>query len=289
MSLITTSNVLLRSGDTQARPHAHRGSRAAPAPAEACAARDLCVVLHDVAPARWEACQRVLALARQVAEDCGAVLPLTLLVVPRMHDDCALPARYLRWLHRMAAQGHELALHGLTHRDDGPPARSLREHLLRRHYTAGEGEFAALSHDEAAERLAQGRAWGKALGFTMPGFVAPAWLMSPPSLQAVAEAGFTHTCTLTEVLALPGLQALRAPSLVFSTRAGWRRQLSRVWNTRLAQREREARLLRLELHPGDADHADIVRCWTRLLADALRHRVPVRLGDAALLARRLGA
>lgn len=289
MSLITTANVLLRSTDAQAGPHLHRGPQGLPPAAEACAARDLCVVLHDVSPARWEACQRVLAHARQVAEDCGVALPLTLLVVPRMHDDCTMPARYLRWLHRMAAQGHELALHGLTHRDDGPPARSLREHLLRRHYTAGEGEFAALAHDEAAAHLAQGQAWAKALGFTMPGFVAPAWLMSPPSLQAVAQAGFTHTCTLTEVLALPGLQALRAPSLVFSTRAGWRRQLSRLWNTQLAHRERDARLLRLELHPGDADHAHIVRCWTGLLAEALRHRVAVRLGDAALLARRMGA
>ena len=159
MSLITTANVLLRSTDAQAGPHLHRGPQGLPPAAEACAARDLCVVLHDVSPARWEACQRVLAHARQVAEDCGVALPLTLLVVPRMHDDCTMPARYLRWLHRMAAQGHELALHGLTHRDEGPPARSLREHLLRRHYTAGEGEFAALAHDEAAAHLAQGQAW----------------------------------------------------------------------------------------------------------------------------------
>ncbi len=260
-----------------------------PAPRrEACSARDLCVVLHDVAPARWEGCQRVLAHVRRCADQAGIELPLTLLVVPRMHGDAALPARYLRWLHGMAAAGHELCLHGLTHRDDGPPPRGLRDYLLRRHYTADEGEFAALTQAEALARLREGRAWAKALGLTMNGFVAPAWLMNPASLSAVAKAGFKHTCTLTEVIALPQRQALQAPSLVFSTRAGWRRQLSRAWNTHLAGRARDARLLRLELHPGDADHADILRCWTDLLTQALRSRVPLRLGEAAMLARRLG-
>jgi predicted deacetylase len=252
-----------------------------------CSGRDLCVVLHDVSPARWDGCQRVLAELRRCADAAGVALPLTLLVVPRMHGNAALPARYLRWLHGMARDGHELCLHGLTHRDEGPPPRSLRERLLREHYTAREGEFAALPQAEAAARLREGRAWAQALGLPMDGFVAPAWLMSPGSLKAAAALGFRHTCTLTQVIALPRRQVLPAPSLVFSTRAPWRRLLSRAWNGQLAWRARDARLLRLELHPGDADHADILRCWTRLLMRALRDRMPVRLGEAAMLARRL--
>jgi len=121
----------------------------------------LSVVLHDVSPARWQGCVRVLGELCRCANDAGVVLPLTLLVVPHMHGDTALPTRYLRWLHGMAEAGHELALHGLTHRDEGPPLRGLRDYLLRRHYTAGEGEFAALSHAEALRRLewvARGRA-----------------------------------------------------------------------------------------------------------------------------------
>lgn len=254
---------------------------------ETCAARDLCVVLHDVSPAHWDGCQRVLGEVRRCADRAGVALPLTLLVVPRLHDDATVPARYLRWLHGMAGAGHELALHGFTHRDDGPPPRGLRDYLRRRHYTAGEGEFAALSHEQAVARLSAGRAWARALGLPMEGFVAPAWLMSPPALDAVADAGFGHTCTLNQVIALPQRQALRAPSLVFSTRAAWRRQASLLWNTALARRARHARVLRLELHPGDGDHPDVMRCWSRLLADALRTRVPVRLGEAAMLARRL--
>ncbi|RZL40680.1 MAG: DUF2334 domain-containing protein [Rubrivivax sp.] len=274
----------MRIAERQGRP-TRRTARMPPA--EACSARDLCVVLHDVSPARWEGCRRVLAELDRCAAQAGVPLPMTLLVVPHMHGDLALPPAYLRWLYSLQQAGHELALHGLTHRDEGPPPRSLRERLLRHVYTASEGEFAALSRHEAAERLHQGRAWARALGLPMQGFVAPAWLMSAGSLQAVADAGFGHTCTLTEVIALPHGQALKAPSLVFSTRSGWRRQLSLAWNTQLAHRARDARLLRLELHPGDADHPAILRCWSGLLRQALKHRVPLRLAEAAVLARRL--
>ncbi|PTT78901.1 DUF2334 domain-containing protein [Pelomonas sp. HMWF004] len=279
-------------GATAARGGGLRASAAAgPAPVslDTCSTRHLCVVLHDVAPSRWAACQRVLDAVHRCEQHAGVALPLTLLVVPRMHGDTRMPAAYLRWLHGMGAAGHELALHGLTHRDEGPPLRGLRDYLMRRHYTAGEGEFAALGHAEALARLHEGCAWAQALGLRMPGFIAPAWLLSPPSLQAVADAGFTHTCTLTQVIALPDRQTMPAPSLVFSTRSAWRRRLSLAWNTRLAQRHRHTRLLRLDLHPGDSDPVDVLRCWRGLLTEALRTRAPMRLDEAAMLARRLEA
>ena len=279
----TVDRLAWRLAGKQHRPAA-RGAK--PQPAEACSARDLCVVLHDVSPARWEGCQRVIAELQRCAEQAGVHLPLTLLVVPHMHGDAALPAPYLRWLYAMQRAGHELVLHGLTHRDEGPPPGGLRERLLRHVYTAGEGEFAALPQAEAAQRLSAGRAWARALGLPMQGFVAPAWLMSPGTLQAAADAGFGHTCTLTEVIALPQGQALAAPSLVFSTRAAWRRGLSLLWNRWLARRSRHARLLRLELHPAAADFPAVRRCWTGLLREALAHRVPLRLAEAAVLARR---
>ncbi|KQV89449.1 DUF2334 domain-containing protein [Pelomonas sp. Root1237] len=249
------------------------------------AAGAVCVVLHDVSPARWDGCLRVLAELRRCASHAGVRLPLSLLVVPRMHGNAEVPPRYLRWLRGMAGAGHELLLHGLTHSDEGPPLRGLGDYLLRRHYTAGEGEFAALSHPQAMQRLREGRTWAGDHGLPMDGFVAPAWLLAPPALQAVADAGFRHTCTLTEVIALPHRHVLPAPSLVFSTRTAWRRGLSLAWNSLQARRAREAPLLRLELHPGDADHRAVVRCWTRLLDEALRTRTPLRLAEAAQMAR----
>lgn len=284
-----TPRIAPRPGRHGAAPPSRGRGAATRALPEACSARDLCVVLHDVSPSRWAACRRVIDEVQRCASQAGATLPLTLLIVPRMHGDPALPSAYVQWLRAMQSAGHELVLHGLTHRDDGPPPRSLRERWLRHLYTAGEGEFAALSQAEAAARLSKGRAWACSLGLRMDGFVAPAWLMSPGSLSAVAAAGFGHTCTLTTVIALPQGQVLRAPSLVFSTRAGWRRLASRLWNTLLARRARGARLLRLELHPADADHPDVLQCWRRLLLQALQQRVPVRLAEAAVLARRLAA
>lgn len=242
--------------------------------------RRLCVVLHDVAPARWGGCLRVLHAAGEVAAEAGRALPLTLLVVPRWHGDASTPPAYRRWLQRLHRLGHELALHGLTHRDDGAPPRGWRQTLLRRHYTAGEGEFAALGADEAAQRIAAGRAWAAAQALPVTGFVPPAWLASPAALDAVADAGFAYTATLTRLLALPARRALAAPALVFSTRSAWRRVLSLAWNRARARRHAAAPLLRLELHPDDADHPAVRRCWQRLLREALATRTAVRLADA---------
>lgn len=248
----------------------------------------LCVILHDVAPARWAGCERVLAEVQACAQRAGVSVPMTLLVVPQMHGESAWPAPHLDRLRGWAGAGHELMLHGLTHRDDAAPPRRLREWLLRRHYTASEGEFAALTQPEALQRMQAGRTWARRQGLSMPGFVAPAWLLGPAGLEAATQAGFTHTCTLGQVISLPRRQALPAPSLVFSTRSAWRRASSVAWNRLLARRAQQAPLLRLELHPADADHPAVLRCWTELLGDALRERVPLRLREAAALARRQG-
>jgi uncharacterized protein len=252
------------------------------------AARHVCVVLHDVAPARWDACTRVLKQVAVAARRAGTTVPVTLLVVPQFHGDPALPLPYLRWLHRQARAGHELALHGLTHRDDGPPPRGLAERLLRRVHTDGEGEFAALPLAEAQDRLARARAWARSHGLSMPGFVAPAWLLNEAGWTAVSAAGFDYTCTLDRIVALPDRAALWAPSLVFSTRARWRRLLSVAWVALLGRVARRAPLLRFELHPDDADHPAVLRCWMQQLQHALRVRRPLPLREAARLARQSG-
>jgi len=244
--------------------------------------RYLTVVIHDVAPSNWSACQRLMTWVQAEARSAGLRIPLTLLVVPAMHGEPATTP-FVRWLHQQAQRGHELALHGLTHRDEAAPPRSWRERLVRRWYTAGEGEFAALDEEEAAERLSLGRRWAEALHLPMQGFVAPAWLLSEAAFGAVEDAGFAYTCTLTELVAWPGRRRLQARSLVFSTRSWWRRMLSVVWNTALAWWLAPAPLMRLELHPADADHPSVRFCWRRILRRALReqHRRPLRLQQAA--------
>ncbi|MBZ8140119.1 DUF2334 domain-containing protein [Rubrivivax gelatinosus] len=281
----------LPAGDPRApaRTRPRRAVRAAAAVVSAAAAprRHVAVVLHDVAPSRWAGCTRVIAQCQQVARHAGVTLPLTLLVVPEMHGEPASP-EFLRWLRRQVQLGHELALHGYSHHDDGPRPKNLAEHLLRRWYTDNEGEFAALAHEPAAERLRAGLAWAEHHGLPIAGFVAPAWLMSPGAWSAVRAAPFDYTCTLAGVHALPGGEALHARSFVFSTRAAWRRQASLLWNRTLGLAQYRAPLQRFELHPSDCDQASVSRCWSTLLERALRQREPLKMAEAAALARRTG-
>ena len=225
----------------------------------------------------------MLAQLRTVADRLGVHLPVTLLVVPAMHGSQDAPADYLRWLHRQVRAGHELALHGFTHLDQGPPAGSPREHALRHWYTAGEGEFAALDRPTAEQHLADGQTWALRHGLAMDGFVAPAWLLSADSWDAVTAAGFRYTCTLNRLVALQQGRWLRAPSVVFSTRAAWRRVVSVVWTALVARRLRGQPLFRLELHPGDGDHALVQRRWASLLTRALADREALCLRDAVAL------
>ena len=74
--------------------------------------------------------------------------------------------------------------------------------------------------------------------------------------------------------------------MVYSTSSGWRRALSLAWNAGVAVAERTNPLLRLELHPRDADFPAIRRSWQRLLAaqlhDAGRRAVTVAEAAAGL-------
>jgi predicted deacetylase len=231
----------------------------------------VCVVLHDVADATLAACERV-----QRALDEVAPVPLTLLAVPRYHGQPA-SAALEAWLGAQQATGHELALHGWTHRDDGQP-RGLLDRLRRRVYTRGEGEFCDIAAAEAAWRLQQGRDWFAQHGWALHGFVAPAWLLGPGAWAALrAQPAFGYTATLGHVHGLRDGRRWRSRGVVYSSSAAWRRGASVAWAAFNARSLRANPLLRLELHPADADHAGIRGSWQRVLEGALREREPMTM------------
>ena len=247
------------------------------------------IVIHDVAPSTWAACERLTLCIDRVAPH----LPRTLLVVPRFHGEPPT-SRFVSHLHRAVERGDELALHGYIHRDEGQ-TRGWADALRRRWYTAGEGEFAGLGSQDAVRRLAVGREWFAFHGWPLHGFVAPAWLMSDEAATAVAHAGFDYTCSLTHLIAFTGRSqnvvsqgaiGLRSQSVVYSTRSAWRRWVSRAWNRGVAWHEQDRPLLRIELHPGDADHRAVRRSWTRCLEQALMRRQALTLFDVTRLLRR---
>jgi len=229
--------------------------------------RRLCVSIHDVAPATWPQCALLLDAVAAVAD-----IPLTLLVVPAYHGAAGAAPAYDHQLERRLARGDELALHGYTHLDQGPPARTWREQYARHVYTNSEGEFAALPQDEAARRLALGMQWFDRRGWPLHGFVAPAWLLGPGAWQALRQFPFLYTTTWRRFYLLPGGQSLEAPSLVYSSRNAWGRALSRQAVTWTGLMQRDAPLVRLSLHPRDALFPATVLHFQKLLRRLLERR-----------------
>jgi hypothetical protein len=227
----------------------------------------LCVSIHDVAPATREQCALLLDAIREVAD-----IPITLLVVPAYHHREEAPPDYLRMLERRVAHGDELALHGYVHLDEGPPARGWRERYARRVYTTSEGEFAALDADEAGRKLEAGLQWFARRGWEVQGFVPPAWLMSEGSWQALRRFPFLYATTWSDFHLLGPGHSLRAPSLVYSSRNAWGREVSRQlagWSARMLA---DAPLARLSLHPRDALYPRTVSHFQELLRRLLKRR-----------------
>jgi len=244
------------------------------------ASASLCVVVHDVAPATWDACRHLL---EEIAR--FGPLPVTLLAVPRYHGERRDPA-FETWLKQRAAGGDEVVLHGLTHQDRGAP-RGWMDALIRRHYTASEGEFSGLTRSQAARRISAGVRWMQRLALPLDGFVAPAWLMSEGTWTALRGSPFSYTCTLRRIHALPDGRVLGSQSQVFSSRSAWRRGMSIVWNLGLAAWQVRQECVRLELHPIDVEHPTIGLCWRWLLKRQLRTREATTLRDVAARLRPL--
>jgi predicted deacetylase len=238
------------------------------------AARSVCVVLHDVGAPNIDACERLMQAVGEVAP-----VPFTLLAVPRYHL-APHSEGFAQWLAHRVDAGDELALHGYTHQDDGA-THGLLDRLKRRHYTRGEGEFSDLNLTEATRRITAGVRWLSRHRLTARGFVAPAWLMSEGTWEALRWQPFAYTCTLRELVLLPERRALVSQSIVYSCSSAWRRQASRLWNTGVALSLRRNPLVRLELHPQDALHANVRRSWQKILEAELSDRRATTLGAVA--------
>lgn len=233
--------------------------------------RAVCVSIHDVAPATWLQCERLLRAVRSVAD-----IPVSLLVVPAYHRQRhACNRRFERALEYRLARGDELVLHGYTHLDEAPRAEGWRDSVVREIYTRREGEFYAIDSNEARRRLQLGCDWFAQRGWPLEGFVAPAWLMGEGGWQALADFPFSYTTTLHRFHLLRSDCALRSQSLVYTVRSSWRRHMSRGWNAVLARSLQDNPLLRISLHPIDAAYPDIVRHFYRMIESALEDRQPM--------------
>ncbi|MEE9677177.1 DUF2334 domain-containing protein [Pseudomonas koreensis] len=243
----------------------------------------VCLVLHDVAPSTWADYQPFV----ETVDALGDV-PMTWLVVPDFHRHDALDANpaFRRVLDARVARGDELALHGYYHDDQEPMPNTPRDWFMRRVYTH-EGEFYRLSREAALARLHAGLEMFQRYDWPVQGFVAPAWLMSDGTRQALRELPLSYTSDPQHLYRLPDFSAIDAPGLVWSARSAWRRGLSKILSDQREQRWREASVIRLGLHPVDMRHRFSRDYWLhtlqRLLAEG---RVPLTKID--WLARQRG-
>jgi predicted deacetylase len=167
----------------------------------------LCVSIHDVAPATWSDCLRLVEAVRAVAD-----IPLTWLVVPHYHFRPEQSPAMEACLNVALERDDELALHGYSHLDTEAGGGGLRARFLRNVYTRREGEFAALTEAEARRRLDLGLDWFAARGWTPTGFIPPAWLLGEGAWRALRDAPFAYTTTFSHFHCLPGAEAAPARS-----------------------------------------------------------------------------
>lgn len=228
------------------------------------------VSLHDVAPTTWPACEALLALVAPYD------VRVTLLVTPWFHRGVRadVDPAFVAALHERVSRGDEIVLHGYTHVDDAPAATNPRDWIRRRWLTDGEGEFAALVAADAARRIEAGVAMLTGLGLAPAGFVPPAWQMGGGARAALTTSGLAYAATRDHLHALPAFDPVYAPSLVYSTRAAWRRLVSRHWNRSRLRTLRDVARVRVALHPAEANYPAVLDEWRGLLAALAATRVP---------------
>jgi predicted deacetylase len=230
------------------------------------------LVLHDVAPSTWADYQPFVA-----AVDALGQVPMTWLVVPDFHRHNALNAHpaFRRLLDERVARGDELALHGYFHDDQEPGPTTPRDWFMRRVYTH-EGEFYRLSRESALARLRAGIDVFQRYDWPLHGFVAPAWLMSDGTRQALRELPLSYTSDPQHLYRLPEFTAINASGLVWSARSAWRRGLSKLVCEQREQRWCQAPVIRLGLHPVDMRHRFSRDYWLKTLERLLAEgRVPM--------------
>ena len=243
----------------------------------------LLVAIHDVTPAH----ERSLDVLYRLLDDLG-VRRYALLVVPDWHGAWPLArfGAFTTGLRERAAAGAEIVLHGWRHDEIGQP-RSLAHRARTFGRTDREGEFASLTPAEATARIARGRDTLRAAGLEPLGFIPPAWLPGPELPRVVAEAGLAFTEDSRGMVALPSGRRIRAPATCWSTRRAWRAVGSVVVAAVRLRVERARPLVRVALHPPDADSPAVLASCRRTLGALLEQREAIDyrelLGTAAPL------
>ena len=230
--------------------------------------RTLCLSLHDVAPATLAECARILAFL-----DDLHLGPVALLVIPDFHGMGRVDRdrRFMAFIESRILRGDEIVLHGYRHDESAPAGRGPRAWLARRMGVDPRAEFASLRFEAARTRLLHGLAILRAAGWQPSGFVAPDWVMSGGTCDALEDLPLRYFSTRDAVTLLGSQQRITAPTLTLGAPAArgsaswWSRMLA------LARLHSAKPILRIALHPTDQRDPAFEQFWRNL-----RHRIDDR-------------
>lgn len=215
------------------------------------------IELHDVSPHTWADYAPLVEAFADTPD-----VRFSHLLVPDYHYRGRFDRYpdFLRTMNRRLQQGDDIALHGYCHLDEAPPPRRPGPFIKRRIRTH-EGEFAALTQEQAASRIQAGVDIFRKLGWPLTGFVPPGWVVSRQAREAIRCAGFCYTASARGISRLPEGEFRRVPALVWSARALWRRVLSEGIARAMRFYRADAPVIRLALHPVDMRHARSRAFW----------------------------
>lgn len=240
--------------------------------------KKILVCVHDVTPRHTDRLRRIDDLL--VKHGVGA--RYSMLVVPNFWHQWPIgeDAAFGTWLRGMHARGVEMILHGFYHRDETPHTSRLARWKATT-MTASEGEFFGLDTRDAKQRIEAGRGVvQQILGAPVTGFVAPAWLYSAGTRQALKETGFT---VAEDHLAVWNPQTdrtlLRGPVVGYASRDRRRIATSLLWSTAATRVLRPLGTTRLAIHPHDFDVPSLEREIGRALGSFLSRRQAVLYGE----------
>lgn len=239
--------------------------------------RRLLASIHDVGPKfERQIDQLVGALEKHVG---GA--RFAMLVVPDHWGEAPLSAApaFQAKLRRWADAGVEMFLHGWRHRD-AAPARGFAQ----KHMTAGEGEFSSLSTADAAARIAEGRCIVEdAIGRSVAGFIAPAWLYSNGALDAVRGAGFALAEDHMKVWEpVSGRILARGPVVTWASRSPGRIRSSLMVAAAARALPQALPTARIAVHPGDVTVPALLESIDATFKRFAATHVPSRYADLLL-------
>ncbi len=230
--------------------------------------------IHDVTP-HFES--PVDALFDRLSSLLGGPR-MAMLVVPDFENGAPLAgnAAYAAKLRGWADAGVEMFLHGWCHRDD-----ARKKGFMQKHMTAGAGEFAQLSRDEALRRLTEGRKVVEdAIGRPVVGFIAPAWLYSKDSLDALRDGGFALAEDHLKVWQpTTGKVVSKGPVITWASRSKGRIASSLMVAAAARAAPWALRDARIAVHPPDTTVPALLDSIDATYRKFMKTHVPARYGD----------